>query len=229
MFLFLRRSLHSTYMVLRGLVVLTATSLAVACLYDADDRCGPNQKLGALGTCACADGLVLQGQDCVPCGKHEEWEAGVCVCADGYTRSNETGSACVLGGAGTACDATADDSGCKDSAFPLCRVPVSGPSYCSVTCASDDDCPRGFVCDTESTPASCKSSPVGQGDHCESAEDCAGKEASYCESTISHACLVSGCSIDRPLSCSEGWICCDLQSLGFALTLCAPEGVCPTL
>jgi hypothetical protein len=39
---------------------------------------------------------------------------------------------------------------------------------------------------------------------------------------------VPGCSVDSPLSCSEGWSCCDVRKLGLNMTLCVPEGECPT-
>ncbi len=58
--------------------------------------------------------------------------------------------------------------------------------------------------------------------------DCAGNDADYCENLQSNVCLVQGCSTSDLLSCSEGWSCCDLHSLGLAKNLCVPEGMCPT-
>jgi len=202
--------------------------LAVACIYDPDHRCGPHQHLGDNSSCICDDGLIQQGQSCVPCGENETWQSGVCVCSDGYTRSSSDGGACVLGGPGSSCDPKANPSTCAGSDFTVCRDPGEGAGYCTTTCAQDADCPHGFACDTTATPPTCKSAAVGEGDDCKSAADCTGKDATYCETVLVHKCLVSGCSIDNPISCSEGWSCCDTRPLGLNMTLCVPEGQCPT-
>ena len=169
----------------------------------------------------------MSGQDCVPCGENETWQSGVCVCSDGFTRDTSDGGACVMGGAGISCD-PADPSTCHDPQFTSCRDRGAGVGYCTTECAADTECPHGFVCDRSSAPATCKSSAVGQGDACVTTADCAGKDADYCESTVTHVCIVVGCSMTSPLSCSEGFSCCDVHSLGLALTLCIPEGKCPT-
>jgi len=213
----------------RALTVGGAVSLlAASCIYDPDHRCGPNQHLSGLKTCTCDDGLVLQGETCVPCGEDQISQGGVCVCKDGYTRAAGDAGTCVLGGPGTPCDLTASESGCNDPAYLVCRDHGGGIGYCTASCTADNDCPHGFSCDTTSSPASCKMRAVGEGDKCNATADCAGKDATYCENTLVHECLVSGCSTTNALSCSEGWICCDLHSLGLALTLCAPEVDCPT-
>jgi hypothetical protein len=67
--------------------------------------------------------------------------------------------------------------------------------------------------------------PSGQGDPCQSAADCQGNAASYCETIRGHVCLVPDCQVDAG-DCSRGWSCCDLTQLG-APTLCVPEGTCP--
>ena len=175
----------------------------------------------------CDDGLVLEGQVCVPCPKGEVWQTGVCLCKDGYTRSSQ-GGACVRGGPGVGCDLNAAGDSCADASFSICRDHGEGLGYCTTTCAADADCPRGFSCDTSATPATCKTAALGEGDDCQDESDCAGKDAGYCESAIVHKCLVSGCSTENPLSCSEAWFCCDVRSLGLNLTLCVPEGLCPT-
>ncbi len=216
---------------LRGLGVSALFSLlAASCIYDPDHRCGPNQHVSNGTACACDDGLVLSGQNCVPCPENELWQSGVCVCREGFTRDTaaDGGGACVMGGAGTSCDPAAEASACTEEPFTTCRDRGAGVGYCTSTCAADTDCPRGFVCDTAASPATCKSAAVGQGDPCKTDADCVGKDANYCESTLTHVCIVVGCSIESPLSCSEGFSCCDVHSLGLALTLCVPEGQCPT-
>lgn len=197
-----------------------------ACLYDAGERCGPHQHLGPLGTCLCDDELVLQGRECVACGDNEQWQSGACSCLPGFSRT-EAGGPCQQAGAGLACEPAAAGS-CTDPEFDVCRSVDDAVGYCTKACAQDADCPRGFACDLEATPATCKTAAVGQGEACESDGDCAGKDAAYCEIIQSHVCLVEGCSISDPLSCSEDWTCCDLHALGLAKTLCVPEGTCPT-
>ena len=205
-----------------------ASLLAAACIYDPDQRCDVNQHVGPNSSCACDDGLVMTGQTCVPCPESEVWQSGVCVCKQGFARDTSQGGACVESGANASCDLTAEPSTCSDPAFPNCRDHGAGVGYCTTTCAAEADCPHGFACDTKSDPATCKTAAVGQGDACTSNADCAGKDADYCEATITHVCLVTGCSVASPLSCSEGFSCCDVHSLGLALTLCVPEGACPT-
>ena len=213
----------------RGLLVAVGLSLVPAsCIYDPDHRCGPNQHLGANSTCLCDDGLVSQGQSCVPCGENEVWAAGVCTCAEGFSRGPGADAACEPGGPGASCDPSAATTGCEDTAFSTCRDRGGGVGYCTSACESDMDCLRGFVCDTTSEPASCKMAAVGEGDACTTAEDCADNDATYCETALVHVCLVPGCSVDNVLSCSEGWRCCDVRALGLNMTLCTPEGQCPT-
>lgn len=214
---------------LRALVSASLASLlASACIYDPDDRCGPHQHLGPNSSCVCDDGLVLQGQGCVPCGDNETWQSGLCVCSDGYTRSADDGGTCVLGGPGSSCDLKATPSTCQGADFTVCRDHGEGDGYCTTTCSADEDCPHGFVCDLTVTPSTCKTAAVGEGDACKTQADCAGKDATYCETVYVHKCLVPGCSPDNPVSCSEGWLCCDTRPLGLNLTLCAPVGLCPT-
>ncbi|HEY1534536.1 MAG TPA: hypothetical protein VGF76_10970 [Polyangiaceae bacterium] len=224
---------------LRGLLAVSVASLlAASCIYDPDHRCGPNQHLGPNSSCACDDGLILQGQTCVPCGDNMTWQSGVCVCNDGYTHAQpDAGTvdvdgglgACVLGGPGTSCDPSEmPTTMCNDAPYSTCRDRGGGIGYCTSLCTADSDCAHGFVCDTTASPGTCKSSAVGQGDPCTTSDDCKGKDANYCESTIVHLCIVVGCSVQSPLSCSEGFECCDVTPLGLALTLCIPEGKCPT-
>ncbi len=205
-----------------------ACLLATSCIYDPDHRCGPNQHLGENSTCLCDDGLVPQGQTCVPCRDHEIWQSGVCACVDGFTRASGDGKACVSGGPGVGCDPSATTTGCEGTEFATCRDRGGSVGYCTTTCAADGDCPHGFACDAMATPSTCKSAAFGEGDPCTTAEDCVGKDASYCESALVHVCLVAGCSVDSPLTCSEGWSCCDVRPLGLNMTLCVPEGKCPT-
>jgi hypothetical protein len=144
----------------------------------------------------------------------------------GYTRA-ATGGQCLPGGPGTGCDPAAP-SACTDPKFPTCRSRGAGVGYCTTNCTGNADCPHGFVCDSTATPATCKSAAVGMGDPCVSSGDCVGKDANYCETVILHTCIVTGCGVDNPVACSEGSSCCDVRPLGLNMTLCVPEGKCPT-
>lgn len=70
--------------------------------------------------------------------------------------------------------------------------------------------------------------PTGQDEHCEAQEDCAGYEASFCDTLVSFTCLVPNCTVS-PDSCSEGKDCCDISALGLGVsTLCIAQGLCQT-
>ena len=175
----------------------------------------------------CNDGFVFSGQTCVPCGENETYEAGMCVCSTGFARAAGDAGACMMSGLDLSCTPGAAQSECVDPAYAVCRDRGAGVGYCTKACSADGDCPEGYACDTAHQPSTCKSAPTGQLAPCSSSSDCTG-DASYCETSIVHACLVQGCTLSNPLSCSEGFGCCDLHSLGLPLTLCVQEGTCPT-
>jgi hypothetical protein len=72
--------------------------------------------------------------------------------------------------------------------------------------------------------------PSGQDMPCSSEADCAGTDATFCETLQSNVCLVQGCAVGDS-SCAPGRECCDLSAIplgGFdtAGGLCIPEGAC---
>jgi hypothetical protein len=82
-------------------------ALVAGCVYNADDRCNAGRvRLGPF--CACPEGSVLTGQECVPCGENEVAGGTACVCAEGFSRASE-GAPCQAGPAGlsAACGAGA--------------------------------------------------------------------------------------------------------------------------
>jgi hypothetical protein len=175
-----------------------------ACVYDPEAPCGESHQLDAKGQhCICAEGMGNDGGGgCRPCTSDEVWTAGVCI---------------VATDAGRDCDPANPD--CPS---PLtCHEPVG---YCTMTDCGE--CPAGFYCDTSTTPSYCQRPPTGQAAPCSSAADCAGFEATYCEMIQGHVCLVQGCTLS-PNDCFYGWSCCDLTLL-IGVTLCVPDGECPT-
>jgi hypothetical protein len=214
----------------------SAASLALvvlglgACLYDSGDVCGPNQVLSALGVCECVAGAAPaeDGAGCTMCGENEVPTGTACTCIDGYARL-AAGEPCAAlpAGLGEPCDS--EGAPCADATYSLCHAIEATTGYCtSADCETSDDCPSGYACsDEEGGGTYCQRPPTGQSVPCDSAQDCAGYDASYCETIQGHVCLVSGCT-QSPGSCFEGWGCCDLSSFGLEETLCVPEGQCPT-
>jgi hypothetical protein len=68
--------------------------------------------------------------------------------------------------------------------------------------------------------------PTGLGASCESSADCAGYDATYCETFQSHTCFIQNCTSD-PGICPAGWSCCETVTRYGLPTLCLPDGNCP--
>jgi hypothetical protein len=200
----------------------------VGCLYDPDDVCSRNQKLHE-GVCVCVDGAILaEDRDgCTLCGADEVVSGDSCACSEGYARSDE-GAPCEPLPAGLGADCTPGGVPCADDNFDYCRPLDEATGYCTSSgCETSEDCEAGHACADDGELTFCKRPPTGQGMTCDSAADCTGYEATYCESFQAHICLVSGCTVS-PNSCHEGWACCDLSALGLNETLCVEQGACPT-
>ena len=207
------------------LLLGAAGIVALACTFDPDDRCGPNQTTyGDNRRCICVEGTALTANGCVACGPHEIPGASGCACELGYTRPTATG-ACVAAPAalGAPCDA---QNACSDATYSRCESSPAGDYCTNVGCGSSNDCQSGYACDREASPGVCRRPPLGQGKPCTVAADCADGEATFCESFQSHQCLVPGCSAS-PNDCFEGWACCDLSAFGLPAPVCVPEGACP--
>jgi hypothetical protein len=208
---------------LSGFVWLSvlATGLFPACLYDPNDRCGPNQVSVDNDRCECIDGFVPGLSGCVACGDHELESAGSCVCADGYARANDA-AACqpIPESLGTACDL--ESAPCAAGAYPLCHLTEAGIGYCTSSCSDDADCDGGYKCHIDGAASYCRRPPLGYGDHCSADAECAAGEATFCETIQSQLCLVP-CTAASGEVCFEGEVCCD-----FALfrPICVPENAC---
>ena len=210
-------------MVLRavpGLGPLLVVAATAGCLYDPDDRCGAHQRLDDHDTCVCDDGAVVVGYACEPCPAGEVVVDGACTCPAGQVR-DPLPHGCVAGptGQGAACSPTA---ACATAADPLC----TSDGYCSRGCTGPGDCVGGYACDVGAPQPFCVRPPSGLQAPCASSADCAGYEASYCETSVSNVCLVAGCVVGAD-DCFIGWVCCDLTGFGIDTTLCVPEGQCP--
>jgi hypothetical protein len=81
-------------------------------------------------------------------------------------------------------------------------------------------------CAADDARAACQKGPAGYGTPCTTDTDCQAFEASHCETLQAHVCVVAGCHT-APDDCTGGQSCCDLASLGIAMTLCLPPGQCP--
>lgn len=207
-----------------GLAWLGLTAhLMPGCLYDPDDPCSEGMEVyGDNMRCVCPEGSAYTPQGCVTCGEHEIASASGCSCEDGYSRPSAD-APCVEtpSGLGAECDPAA----------PMCLAPyehcepASDSGYCTTDgCTTTDDCENGYACNAGSV---CQRPPLGQGMTCESADDCAGTEATFCELGLTHQCHVQGCQLE-PNDCFPGYACCDLSMFGVPELLCVPEGTCPT-
>jgi hypothetical protein len=203
-------------------LAFTAT-LLLGCLYDADDRCSPGTVLFGGTVCVCAEGSALTDEGCVVCGENEVAGAGGCVCAVGFSRSSE-GAPCQAAASalGLTCDTLS--APCADTTYDVCHVTNGTGGYCTKSCADSGDCDGGFACDTAATPPYCRRPPAGAGMTCSGDADCAGTEATLCESRMSHQCVVV-CDAAAQ-DCFPGLKCCDFTMYGAPAPFCLPDGSC---
>ncbi|MET0341255.1 MAG: hypothetical protein ABW252_09640 [Polyangiales bacterium] len=204
-----------------ALALVVAVVGLAGCLVD-KGRCGPNQENNAVGNCVCREGFV-PGPDlvCVACGVNEISLGDKCVCRAGHARDMSQLCQPVTAEVGKPCLTDAD---CP-AGGPYCHRPEEGDPYCTITgCTQLLECPGGYGCDLKSSPTFCARAPTGLFSECKTQADCAGKEASYCENTVSNLCVVQGCLADG--DCFTGLECCLLGAFGLP-NLCVAEGVCP--
>ena len=190
-----------------------ASLMAPGCVYDPDDRCSAHQVVISNSRCACEPGFVPGDSGCVPCAENEMEANGACVCVAGYARPAD-GAACevIPEQLGAACDA--DTEPCSDGPYPLCHETEGGSGYCTNSCGSDDDCSGGYKCHLEGA--------VGYGDSCQTNEDCANGEATFCETIQQQVCLVP-CSAGNTDVCFEGEACCNFVVFE---PICVPSASC---
>jgi len=216
-----------------GMLVAFSSLLGVSsCLYDSSDRCDPKQVYDAnAGLCVCTGNTIAGtkpdgSQGCVDCAEHEVASNDACVCEEGYQRPTPE-AACVIvpDALGLACDS---DDDCADATFDTCHLLDDGSGYCTNIGCAPGECTGGYACDTVVTPSYCARPPAGTGMSCATDADCAGTEATFCETFQSHTCFVEGCALDG--NDCPGKDCCDLTgpSLGMIKkTICVDSGTCP--
>jgi hypothetical protein len=210
-------------------LTLAAGALLTGCLYDEDKRCPAGYVFGeSLKACVCPPGAVAaDAGGCMTCGANEVAEGALCKCKSGTSRNAQGACEADSTGAGAACAPGA--SSCANPASPHCAPAPAGGGmgYCtSKGCKSHADCTAGWSCTTWETEPYCRRPPTGLGKTCGAAADCAGLDASYCESFQAKTCMVAGCTVS-PDTCGVGMACCDLTKVGLPTTLCVPAGSCP--
>jgi hypothetical protein len=209
----LPRSSRAAFQVLAVLTSLAAAS----CVYDSDRRCGPAMiYVAAANACVCEDHAMQVPGGCQRCGDDEVVVGSACGCAAGMTKN--AAHVCVaVAGLGDPCDA---DAPCTDAIYSFCAAPAgSAVGTCTKTCTSDTDCEAAYTCTTWEDHPYCKEFH-GIGTSCSAPTDCTG-DANFCDSFVSHTCIIAGCSL-ADSDCSRGTMCCDYSGYGLG-TLCTPS------
>jgi len=211
------------------LVGLSSLLSVSSCLYDSSNRCDTGQKFDSdAGLCVCdaEQNLVAGEMGCVACAENEVAANDACSCAPGFTRV-AAGSPCTDVPPGLGADCT-KDADCVEALFPTCHK-AGDSGYCTSTgCSATSDCFGGYACDTSAETPFCLRPPIGSGMSCSSDDDCAGTEATYCETFKTHVCYVRDCSLTQN-DCFPGKECCDLtkKSLGlFKFGICVDVDTC---
>jgi len=191
-----------------------------ACLYDPDDRCGPNQVSISNDRCACVEGYVPGENGCIACGENEVASNGACSCAEGFARASDT-EPCEPppGELGVECDT--ESKPCPDEKYSLCHVTDGSSGYCTNSCTNSEDCDGGYRCQ-DGPESFCRRPPVGLSQPCDSDEECAGFEATACEAVQSHQCLVP-CAAGDTGGCFVGDACCAFPG---PFVVCVPADAC---
>lgn len=194
----------------RALVASIAAYFGGACIDDSE-RCGSNMVFDEKRyACFCDDHSVSLDGSCKACAADEVVVGGVCGCPPGEVK-NEANLCAAVAGLGDPCSA---DQPCSDATYNVCAPATAGSSAgtCTSSCTSDADCSPSYTCAVwESAPYCRQFSGLGAG--CASDADCAGFDATVCDTYLSHTCIVAGCSVNAN-DCPRGLTCCDLSAFG---------------
>src|SRR5690606_29945550 len=123
-------------------LLLLLGSIAGACTYDPDDRCGPNQVVyGDNQRCVCAPGTAWTDKGCVACGPNEVSGPSGCQCAPGYSRP-APGAACEAAPSGLGADCDVDGPR-QGSSYPHCQLADGTGGDCTVGDCTSPACRGG--------------------------------------------------------------------------------------
>jgi hypothetical protein len=191
---------------------------AIGCLYDPDRACGANMLFNPeRQICVCNDTAIPVAGGCQPCAADEVVVGGACACPDGQTKNQDNVCATVAG-LGDPCAA---ETGCNDATYSVCAPSTAGSSAgtCTKGCASDADCDGAYTCATWEAAPYCRKF-AGAGASCSAQADCAGGDAEFCETYMSHTCFVANCTLGVN-DCPRDTQCCDFSPYGLP-NLCSP-------
>jgi hypothetical protein len=165
-----------------GQLAVALTALLSACIYDTDNRCGPNQVLES-EFCVCAEGFKLMQTECVKV---------------------EVPPPPPPSGPGAVCDPTSNP--CTDAIYATCQQALNGDRYCTSSgCKDTSECPETYRCITSGATSYCRRPYLGQNASCRSQADCAAYDANVCGTLLSK-CLVKDCPTNP---CDPDFTCFD--------------------
>lgn len=195
-------------------------ALTAACLYDADQRCGPDQEFSEdLAYCICVEGTAWTEDGCQKCGRNEVIGAAGCECRTGYERVDgrceeapepepppEPGD----GGAG-------DGGGASE---PPPEPEPEGPDGLGMSCQTDADCAgtEAEYCDLFVTFGCLVAGCSIGGDDCPTGYECQDLSGFGGPGPV---CVAAVCDIDAQ-DCPDGFTCCESMP-GFP-TVCLAGG-----
>lgn len=201
-----------------------ASSAALSGCLVSGDRCDANQvelKGDSFG-CVCAEGAVPdpRGYGCVKCGENEEAVAEKCECKMGFHKPSPD-KPCEESTGGVLGAECSDTLPCADP-YPYCASSGS-ESFCTTQgCTGSEECETGWRCNTPGAAGFCEQ-PAGLGKACTSPADCAGTEATFCESFVTRTCIIEKC-VEDPAVCPGGNVCCDMTAL-IGTSVCTPSSL----
>lgn len=196
---------------LGALGVLAAILLGSACIYDADQRCGPGERASD-GYCSCKPGHVPETRDifvagtpagtlgrvgCVACAEGEIAENEQCVCDAG--RGRDGAGACVPCAAG------------QEVVDEMCACPAGSVASADGSCIADTD-PVSFGADC-----------TGEGDCMGSNAVCVTDDAVGMQPRAPY-CTRQGCETSAQCPSSDGYYCASDGSARFCRPAASGEG-----
>ncbi len=169
-------------------------------------------RWGLQMSCLLALGCYDPDDRCSDNAKFSE-DTGLCVCRKGFVQS-----------VGGCVEVLATPSGADETEPDEETDPEETASDTMATDAEDPDASDATVTDesgTDDSETDTEETPSGLGMSCASAADCAGLDATFCDTFLAKICLVEGCEIGGD-PCPVGYDCQDLSMIGAAGNVCVP-------